>query len=204
MDSHHFGHTGLSPHFSESNQRDVAQSPNWRHRSPHRLDSNWMLQSTPGTGSPWRMSPPWTWGMPSPSGISVGLSLHGSTSNSILYDHQSNFPQPGADINYINWESPSVQPCLLNLTRTPLGSFVVPSSENIASRQSRTVTPGNMSLPNATVEEDLPPIVFTRSRFSNEEWERHRPQIQKLWLDQGKPLDETKQYMAAEFNFNPS
>ena len=200
MDWPIFGHTGLSPHLSQFNQQDVAQSPNWRHQSPHRLDSQRMGQSASGVGSPWRMSPSWTWRMPSPSGLSVGLSLHGSPGNSILYDPQNSFPPAGGDIN---WQSPSVQPCLLNLSSSPLGSFVIPGFENIASRQLRTVTPGNMSFPDATVEDDLPPTVFTRSRFSNEEWEKHRPQIQKLWLDEGKSLDETKQHMAA-LNFNPS
>lgn len=192
MDWSYFGHTGLSPHLSQFNQQDVAQSSNSRHQSPQRLDSHW-IQSASGMGFPWRMSPP--------SGLSVGLSLHGSPVNPILYNPQNSFPQAGGDIN---WESPSVQPCLLNLQNTPLGSFVIPSFENIASRQSRTVTPRNMSLPDATVEEDLPPTVSTRSRFSNEEWEKYRPQIQKLWLDERKPLDETKQYMAAKFKFNPS
>ena len=218
-----FGHSVSSPHHSDFDQSHVASLSAWRHQSPLKMGSPCGLQSPLGMGLPWglqsplrmaspwglqsplRMASPWgisqPWRTPSPSGRSVSLLLHEPISNPNFYDTQNNFPQPQQSIIL---PSPHVQPHSLNRISTPSGSFVIPSIENAASRQLRTITPENMLIPVATVEESLLPAVSTRSRFSNQEWENHRLHIQKLWLEEDQSLEETKQVMKEKFNFNPS
>ena len=142
-----------------------------------------------------------SWRTPSPSGMSVSFSLRESSGNPNLYNPYNDFPQPQQSNNS---GSATVHPQLLNLHNTPSGSFVAPSIENIASRQLRTVTPANRLSPIVPVEENLPAANSTRSRFSDEEWEKHHSQIRKLWLDEDKSLEETKQAMIQEYNFDPS
>ena len=199
-----------------------SRSP-WRMSSPWRLSSPWRMSSPSGvsllfplhesTGnlntyntlnnSPQlQQSMNWeSWRTPSPSGMSIAFSLGESAGNPHLYNPYNNLSQPQQNINS---GIPNVQPHLLNRHRTPSGSFVVPSLENVAPRHLRSTTAENRTIPPAPVEETQPPAVSTRLRFSDEEWEKHRLQIRQLWLVEDKSLEETKQTMTQKFNFNPS
>ena len=223
-----FGHPVSSPQTSQSAHQDVAPLSPWAPVSPRRSASPWRMYSPSGVSllfplhesagnlntykaqnnSPQlQQSMHWpSWRTPSPSAISVGFSFGEPVGNPNLHNPYNNFSQPQQNINFGN---PNVQPHLLNLHNTPSGSFVVPGLENVASRQSRSITPVNRLITTAPVQETQPPAVSTRSRLSDEEWEKHRPQIKMLWLDEDKSLEETKQAMtqkcmAEECNFNPS
>lgn len=81
-----------------------------------------------------------------------------------------------------------MQPHSFNLHNALSGSLVVPSLETVASRQLRSATVVNRLITTASVEGTQPPVVSTRSRFSDEGWEKNRPQTKKLWHDEGKSL----------------
>ena len=215
MDWPFFSQAAPFPHPSQSAQQDGPPLSPWRQQSPLRMGSPWTRQSPLSFGSPlwapssfsvpspWRMSTPLMMPLrtPSPASMSPGFRLGDSTGNPNVYRPQNNVPLSQQSISQ---GTPDVQNQLSNVLDTPSRSFVIPALENVASRQLRTVTPENMLIPSTTMEEHLPFAVFTRSRFSNQEWENHRPQIQKLYLDEGRSLEETKQVMIRDFDFDPS
>lgn len=109
-------------------------------------------------------------------------------------------------------------------TRIPVGSHP-PSVEFPAPSRSTLfnpfaiVTDGNFALPSATLVVNNPPPPdgdpaqlqasketrnTRRARYSKADWEAHKPQIKKLYLDEDKSLEDTMKLMSENSGFNPS
>lgn len=199
MDNRLFHYAGSSPRtevLCESHPMpySVGQMSPWRlssPMSPFRTTSPWPL--FPAFSPPFRNHSPWAsnsniWSPDHAMGPSVRERSR-STFQEQISPHRLSF---------------NTLPQSSSIAASPLGSFVIPTSENIASRQSFNVTPEVVPHPRVTVVDELPPVAPNRARFSQTQWENHRPHIHKLYLDEDKTLDEVREIMTERFHFTPS
>ena len=169
----------LSPSVSmpslESMPSPLLQSPAWMTASPERL------------GSPWRMN--------------MGLGLGDQAVNDDIQHAHHSLNQRSQDTVSA---SQFMQPQTLNTVNTLSGSFVIPSSNDVASRLATLATPERQAAPRVVAANQLPNPAPPRSRVNKSEWNAHRGQIQKLWLEEDRSLEETMRFMTEHLNFSPS
>ena len=87
----------------------------------------------------------------------------------------------------------------LNTVNTFSGPFVIPSSNDVASRLATSATPERQAAPRVVAARQLPNPAPPRSRVNKSEWNAHRGQIQKLWLEEDRSLEETMRFMTENF-----
>ncbi len=162
-------------------------SPAWSATSPLMRSPAWPIASPARLLSPWRLN--------------LGLRLGDQAANNDIQNAHHSLNQRPLDTVSGNQ---IMQPQIVNMVNTPSGSFVVPSSNNVASRLATSATPEYQAAPRVLAAKQLPTPAPPRSRVSKREWNAHRGQIQKLWLEEDRSLEETMRFMTERFNFSPS